>query len=274
MTATAQTEALPPRRRRPTVFRARLGVLEADARYARRRLRRHRHKPTLRVEGVPLRRCGWRRAHPRDGLRHRVADPVGADRHRDGQVRALHPARRQQRRGRHADADGARPARHGPQCLVVILLGMAGAALFYGDAIITPAISVLSAVEGLTLVTPAFERYVLPLSLVILIGLFAVQSHGTARVAAWFGPITAVWFVLMALGGLHHIADEPEHPGRRSARPTGCRFSSIMGRPVCSPSGRCSWPSRAPRRSTPTWAISADARSRPPGSGWSCRRSP
>ena len=77
---------------------------------------------------------------------------------------------------------------------VVVLLGMAGAALFYGDAIITPAISVLSAIEGLALVTPAFERYVLPLSLVILIGLFAVQSHGTARVAAWFGPITAVWF--------------------------------------------------------------------------------
>jgi KUP system potassium uptake protein len=92
---------------------------------------------------------------------------------------------------------------------VVVLLGMAGAALFYGDAIITPAISVLSAIEGLALVTPAFERYVLPLSLVILIGLFAVQSHGTARVAAWFGPITAVWFALLALGGLHHIADEP-----------------------------------------------------------------
>ena len=86
---------------------------------------------------------------------------------------------------------------------------MAGAALFYGDAIITPAISVLSAIEGLTLATPAFERSVLPLSLVILISLFAVQSHGTARVAAWFGPITAVWFVLMALGGIRHIADDP-----------------------------------------------------------------
>src|SRR4051812_29985180 len=91
----------------------------------------------------------------------------------------------------------------------IVLLGMAGSALFYGDAIITPAISVLSAVEGLTLVTPEFERYVLPLSLVILISLFAVQSHGTARVAAWFGPITGVWFVLMALGGVRHIADDP-----------------------------------------------------------------
>ena len=97
----------------------------------------------------------------------------------------------------------------GHDVLVIVFLGMAGAALFYGDAIITPAISVLSAVEGLTLVTPAFERFVLPLSLVILISLFAVQSHGTARVAAWFGPITGVWFMLMALGGLRHIADDP-----------------------------------------------------------------
>ena len=97
----------------------------------------------------------------------------------------------------------------GHNVLTITLLGMIGAALFYGDAIITPAISVLSAVEGLTVASPTFEHYVLPLSLVILIGLFAVQSHGTARVAAWFGPITAVWFVLMAVGGLVHIADDP-----------------------------------------------------------------
>ena len=147
--------------------------------------------------------------HPRDGVRHRVADPVGADRHRDDQVRAVHPARRQQRRGRHADADGARAEAMGHNVLIITLLGMVGAALFYGDAIITPAISVLSAVEGLTVVTPAFERYVLPLSLVILIGLFAVQSHGTARVAAWFGPITACGSSLMAVGGIVHIADDP-----------------------------------------------------------------
>ncbi|ANY77423.1 potassium transporter Kup [Microvirga ossetica] len=97
----------------------------------------------------------------------------------------------------------------GHNILVIALLGMVGAALFYGDAIITPAISVLSAVEGLKLASPAFEHYVLPLSLVIMIGLFAVQSHGTARVAAWFGPITAMWFALMALGGILHLADDP-----------------------------------------------------------------
>ncbi|QRM34397.1 potassium transporter Kup [Microvirga sp. VF16] len=97
----------------------------------------------------------------------------------------------------------------GHNILIIALLGMIGAALFYGDAIITPAISVLSAVEGLKLVTPTFEPYVVPFSLVIMIGLFAVQSHGTARVAAWFGPITGLWFALMALGGILHIADDP-----------------------------------------------------------------
>lgn len=91
----------------------------------------------------------------------------------------------------------------------VVLLGMAGAALFYGDAIITPAISVLSAVEGLKLITPAFEPYILPISLGILVALFAVQFKGTAAVAFVFGPITALWFVAMAVGGLLHVADDP-----------------------------------------------------------------
>jgi KUP system potassium uptake protein len=91
----------------------------------------------------------------------------------------------------------------------VLVLGMVGISLFYGDAIITPAISVLSAVEGLKLATPAFDPYVLPLSLAILIGLFTVQSHGTARVATFFGPITAFWFLVMALGGLSHLAENP-----------------------------------------------------------------
>ncbi|MFL5211173.1 MAG: potassium transporter Kup, partial [Microvirga sp.] len=97
----------------------------------------------------------------------------------------------------------------GRNVFAVTLFGMAGAALFYGDAIITPAISVLSAVEGLKLATPAFEPFVIPLSLAILVGLFSVQSRGTAAVAAWFGPITAVWFTAMAIGGLIHLLDDP-----------------------------------------------------------------
>ncbi len=91
---------------------------------------------------------------------------------------------------------------------LTIVLGMVGASLFYGDVIITPAISVLSAVEGLKLVTPAFEPYVVPLSLAILISLFAVQRFGTAGVAKFFGPITTFWFLVMALGGLMHIRDD------------------------------------------------------------------
>jgi KUP system potassium uptake protein len=89
------------------------------------------------------------------------------------------------------------------------VLGMIGAALFYGDAIITPAISVLSAVEGLKIITPAFEPYVMPIALAIIVALFLVQSQGTARVAAFFGPITLVWFLSLAAAGLYHIFDHP-----------------------------------------------------------------
>jgi KUP system potassium uptake protein len=97
----------------------------------------------------------------------------------------------------------------GGKSLTIILLGMISAALFYGDAMITPALSVLSAVEGLEVVTPALARYVVPLSVVILFALFAVQSHGTARVATFFGPITIVWFAALAVGGAWHVAQNP-----------------------------------------------------------------
>jgi KUP system potassium uptake protein len=90
----------------------------------------------------------------------------------------------------------------------VFLLGVAGAALFYGDALITPAISVLSAVEGLKLVTPVFEPYVIPITVAILLALFAAQRHGTGKVAALFGPVTALWFLTMAGLGLFHIRDD------------------------------------------------------------------
>ncbi len=89
------------------------------------------------------------------------------------------------------------------------LLGIIGAALFYGDAVITPAISVLSAVEGLELVTPAFHPYVMKISLLILIGLFVVQSHGTAVVGALFGPAMLIWFAVLALGGVTGIMVHP-----------------------------------------------------------------
>ena len=91
----------------------------------------------------------------------------------------------------------------------MVLLGIVSGALFYGDAVITPALSVLSAIEGLKIATPAFDPYVVPITVAILIALFAVQSRGTAKVAAFFGPITLVWFAAIAVAGIWHIADDP-----------------------------------------------------------------
>ncbi|MEI8277042.1 MAG: potassium transporter Kup, partial [Hyphomicrobiales bacterium] len=92
---------------------------------------------------------------------------------------------------------------------LMLLLGVIGASMFLGDSVITPAISVLSAVEGLKLANPAFAEYVAPLAVIILIGLFAAQSSGTAKVAALFGPVMLVWFVAIAIAGAMHIADDP-----------------------------------------------------------------
>ena len=92
----------------------------------------------------------------------------------------------------------------------VVLLGIVSGALFYGDALITPALSVLSAIEGLKVATPAFDEYVVPLTIVILVGLFAVQSRGTGRVGAFFGPIMTVWFIAIAIPGVHRIIADPE----------------------------------------------------------------
>ena len=92
---------------------------------------------------------------------------------------------------------------------IVVLLGIISGALFYGDAVITPALSVLSAVEGLKVITPHLDEFVVPLTVVILITLFWVQSHGTARVATFFGPVMMVWFAAIAAGGLWHIGQHP-----------------------------------------------------------------
>jgi KUP system potassium uptake protein len=91
----------------------------------------------------------------------------------------------------------------------LLTLGVIGASMFIGDSMITPAISVLSAVEGLKLATPALEHYVVPLTVFILVVLFSVQSSGTARVASAFGPVMVVWFSTLAAMGLVHISDDP-----------------------------------------------------------------
>ena len=91
----------------------------------------------------------------------------------------------------------------------LLLLGVAGATLFYGDSVITPAISVLGAMEGLEIATPALKAYVVPVSLAILLGLFLVQRWGTAAVGRIFGPIILLWFLTLALTGIVHIAQQP-----------------------------------------------------------------
>jgi KUP system potassium uptake protein len=102
------------------------------------------------------------------------------------------------------------PTYRGPQSRGVLLaLGLFGTALLYGDGVITPAISVLGAVEGLSTLTPALTPYVVPLSVLILAGLFVVQFSGTARVGAMFGPVIIVWFVTIGSMGLHWILQSP-----------------------------------------------------------------
>ena len=102
----------------------------------------------------------------------------------------------------HAQPD-ARRAR------ILMLLGLAGAALFYGDGTITPAVSVLSAIEGLEVATPAFKPYIIPLTLIVLTGLFTVQKWGTGHMGALFGPVMALWFAVLALLGVVNIVHVP-----------------------------------------------------------------
>ena len=101
-------------------------------------------------------------------------------------------------------ADGRRGA-----TAVLVLLGIFGAALLYGDGMITPAITVLGAVEGLKVTTPLFDPYVVPIAVVILVGVFAIQRHGTHRVGRLFGPIMVVWFVVIAALGIVWLVRQP-----------------------------------------------------------------
>src|ERR1700704_1482593 len=93
---------------------------------------------------------------------------------------------------------------------IYLMIGVAGAALFYGDCLLTPAISVLSAVEGLKIATPDLHPVVVPISLGVLVALFAVQKFGTAGVGRWFGPITLLWFTVLLVLGVRHIVEMPQ----------------------------------------------------------------
>jgi hypothetical protein len=138
---------------------------------------------------------------------------------------------------------------------IIVAVGLFGAALIYGDGAITPAISVLSALEGLNIVTPVFQAYVLPAAVVILIALFAIQPQGTARIGRAFGPFMALWFLTLAALGIGGL------PSIRL-----CWLQSILVMPfaTCSRAIRAaflfwaaySYASRERRPSTPTWDTS------------------
>jgi KUP system potassium uptake protein len=162
--------------------------------------------------------------------------------------------------------------RQAPQAKIlgaISLAALLATALFYGDAIITPAISVLSAVEGLSLINPGFTAAEVPITIGILIALFAVQSRGTGVIGRFFGPVMLVWFAAIGVLGLLHVA----------ATLACCWPSTPYGAWICCLRTRgmrsscwvrwCS-PSPAPRRYTPIWAISGACRSLAPGCLWRC----
>src|SRR3981081_2926258 len=87
----------------------------------------------------------------------------------------------------------------------MLVIGLGGASLFFGDAMITPAISVLSAIEGLQIATPLFRPYVVPIAAAVLVTLFTIQVRGSGRVGRLFGPVMAAWFVVLGVAGITHI---------------------------------------------------------------------
>lgn len=95
------------------------------------------------------------------------------------------------------------------QAMAIMALGVFGACMFYGDAVITPAISVLSAVEGLEIVSPKFAEFVVPITIVILVGLFFIQKSGTSVIGVLFGPVMIIWFLVLGIMGLYNIVDNP-----------------------------------------------------------------
>ena len=123
---------------------------------------------------------------------------------------------------------------------IFLSLGIFGAALFYGDGIITPAISVLSAMEGLQIAAPRLAEFVIPLALAVLVGLFVIQRWGTAGVGIFFGPIMILWFIVLGILGLAQIIRMPQV--LVALNPVyGLTFFLITGRPVSWPSARWCW---------------------------------
>jgi KUP system potassium uptake protein len=119
---------------------------------------------------------------------------------------------------------------HSAQAGVVLALGVLGACLFYGDSVITPAISVLSAVDGLRVAVPELAHLVVPAAVLVLVGLFAVQRFGTARIGGLFGPVMLVWFAAIGLAGLGQIV---RAPGILRGLSPAYAVLFVTGRPPC-----------------------------------------
>ena len=125
-------------------------------------------------------------------------------------------------------------------CRWIMAAGLIGAALFYGDGVITPAISVLSAVEGLKVATPALEPYVVPLTLLLLVALFIVQRRGTGLVGGYFGPIMILWFVVIGiLGGVGDRAPPVDPVGAQPALRRSTCCCAIPGTASCCSARSC-----------------------------------
>ena len=168
---------------------------------------------------------------------------------------------------RSSSASGRRPA------AMLAALGIFGAALFFGDSMITPAISVLSAVEGLKVVEPGLRYWIVPITAVIIVALFSVQRQGSAIVGRFFGPVMVVWFLAIAACGISGISPTRRSSGRSRPR-TRCPSWPGISTSPSSHWPRWSFRSPAPRPSTRTWGISAVGPSPGAGWGWCCRLAP
>ncbi len=158
---------------------------------------------------------------------------------------------------------GANSLRRGVRLLT--LMGLLGAALIYGDGVITPAISVLSALEGVNVVTSSLKPFVMPAAVVILLALFAAQRLGTERIGRAFGPIMLLWFLVIAALGVSGILRNPRVLAAVDPRHAIDFVRQSRGRGVCSYWAECSCASPAVRRCMRTWATSAARRSGVPG---------
>jgi KUP system potassium uptake protein len=158
-------------------------------------------------------------------------------------------------------------AKRGGWRAVMVIVGLIGATLLYGDGTITPAISVSSAIEGIKLYAPQMGRFVVPLTLIILVALFLIQHKGTSWIGRLFGPVMLLWFIVIGVLGIVGIAKAPAILAALSPY----RPSHICGTqdpwPWSSSAARFS-PSRAERHFMPTWDILVRCRFGLPGLGW------